>query len=680
VSLRIDRNPFRIALVSNGSTLAREADPPERLRYQVQSTGTLYSLTRVVSAHDGVYEVATNEPGRTATVRIVRMRHAFRVAVSIEPASDVEQVYDSFETAPGDHFLGGGERGGGVDLRGRLLPVYVSDTCSSAPVPFFASSAGWGLRLVGVTVSAIAFPGAPAGSGCGPESRPSCGFPALPERVDVCMRGATLVEDLYVGSFPAILADYQAETGPARTPPSSELALIKWRGRSEFTSQANLLDDVTRFRKTGIPIGWVLLDDVWQTCMGTLQFDRGRFPDPAALVRAVHSLGVRFMLWVSPKSVCNTVPSSELLGPPDASVIDLRSPEAVAAFQERLRQLVGVGIDGVKADRGDEVDLASTSEVLQNEYPLLYARTVMGELPSGSAALFRAATVGSQRVVPGLWAGDQPGDFEGLQQAIRAGETAAMSGFPTWGSDIGGFDSQNLTADVFDRWAQLGAVSPVFEVGGAGPNSKPWTLGPTAMTALRSAATLHYELFPYLYGLLRRGQPVLRPLGYAFPADAASWLHDLEFLVGPDLLAAPVTRSGTVASVYLPSGSWIDLFAGAAVRGGSAFARRTPLAQFPLYVRAGAVLPFNLRTLSSWWGTDELQHAGRAGFLATDGAALALRAQPHDVQIFVPAAHRPAGVTLGGRTVAWSWNKGPLPGVVIRLHGPTVTGKVQLRR
>jgi hypothetical protein len=90
-------------------------------------------------------------------------------------------------------------------------------------------------------------------------------------------------------------------------------------------------------------------------------------------------------------------------------------------------------------------------------------------------------------------------------------------------------------------------------------------------------------------------------------------------------------------------------------------------------------VPFNLRTArGSWWGVDELSHPGRAGFLVTSGTRLDLTGQPPQVQIFVPAASRPGRVTIGGRPVAWHWNAGPLPGVVIRLHGPAVRGTVAL--
>jgi hypothetical protein len=99
---------------------------------------------------------------------------------------------------------------------------------------------------------------------------------------------------------------------------------------------------------------------------------------------------------------------------------------------------------------------------------------------------------------------------------------------------------------------------------------------------------------------------------------------------------------------------------------------------FPLYARAGAAIPFNLRTKDSWWGVDEQTHSGRAGYLATNGSTLVLRGQPHDVQIFVPASQRPGAVTIGGHAVPWTWNASRFPGAVIRVHGPVVQGKVAL--
>lgn len=673
----VAKDPFRLTFVQDGKLVVAE-DGKARLRYQLRSSGAQYSITKVLSSSGGVYQVATNEPGRTATVTVTVRRSGFHLSLRLHPETGVQQVYDAFDTAPGDHFLGGGERGGAVDLRGQVMPVKVSNVCSYAPVPYVASSAGWAVRLSGGTVSALALPGSPGGGGCRFGDEPQCAFPQLDERAEVCVQGARLDEDIYAGDFAHTLAAYERDTGRPVVPPPSELALIKWR--DAYDGPAQVLEDISRLRAAGVPIGWALVDNPWESCVGTLTFDPRRFADPRGLIGQVHAQNVRFMLWVSPKSQCGIGYSrSELLGDiADQDELDLTKARVVAAFHARLARLVSLGVDGVKADRGDEVDVEPVAPTLQNDYPLLYAQTVMGAFPAHTPAIFRAATMGSQRVVPGLWAGDQESTWADFQKVVRAGESAAMSGFPTWGSDIGGYHSASLTGDLFARWAQLGAVSPVFEVGGQGPNATPWTMGAEAMGALRAAAVLHYELFPYLYGLLQRGQPVLRPLGYGFPDDPESWQADLELLVGPDLLAAPVTGPGTTPSVYLPPGLWVDLATGETVKGPASFTRATPLDVLPLYARAGAVVPFNLRTAASWWGVDELSHAGRAGYLVSDGAGLDLRRQPRDVQLWVPAPARPARVTFAGRRVAFTWNPGPLPGVVVRVHGPTVRGEVVL--
>jgi alpha-D-xyloside xylohydrolase len=676
LSLKVETNPFRLTLLENGKPLVAE-DKGARLRYQLRSTGDQFTLTKVLSSARGVYRVATSEPGRTARAVVTRRPSGFRVSVRLQPETDVQQVYDAFETSSSEHFLGGGERGDGVDLRGRILSVKVSNVCSYAPVPYFASSAGWGLRLATQNVSALAFPGSTGGGGCRFGDEPQCTFPPLTDRAEVCVRGARLDEDLYAGDFAQTLAAYERDTGRPVVPPPSELALIKWRDVYEGPEQ--VLEDISKLRAAKVPLGWVLVDNPWEQCVGTLTFDTNRFRDPAALIRQVHSAGVRFMLWVSPKSQCRIgYTHRQLLGPIEQLVLDLRWPAVREKFERGLRALVALHVNGFKADRGDEVDLEGIDESFENDYPLLYAAAVMRALPPGSASIFRAASMGSQRLVPGLWAGDQESTWADFQKAIRAGVSASMSGFPTWGSDVGGYHSASLTGDLFARWAQLGAVSPVFEVGGQGANATPWTMGPDAMHALREAAVLHYELFPYLYGLLQRRQPVLRPLGYAFPDDEEAWRSELELLVGPDLLAAPVTGQGTTPRVYLPAGSWIDLATGETVDGPSAFTRATPLEVLPLYARARAVIPFNLRTADSWWGVDELSHPGRAGYLVGDGAALELRGLPADVQLWVPAPSRPVRVTVGGKDVRFAWKRAPFPGVVLRVHGPTLRGEVVL--
>ena len=382
VSVEVDRSPFRISIVRDGKPVVRE-DEHARLRYQLASTGDQHSLTKVTASRGGVYQVATDEPGRTATVTVSPAASGVRIAVRLHPETDVQAVYDAFEAGSDEHFLGGGEQGSSVDLRGQVIPIKVAYACSYAPIPFFASSAGWGLRLASRNIAGLAFPGSPGGSGCSSSATgaPRCAFPALTDRTEVCLLGARLDEELYVGTIPRVLADYEAATGRPAVPPESELALIKWRDVN--AGPTDVLEDVTRLQAARIPLGWVLLDNPWESCNGTLSFDRGRFPDPAGLIREVHARRVRFMLWVSPKATCaQGYPPGSTLGPPDAPVLDLRKPAVVAELRARIRRLVALGVNGVKGDRGDEVDLQSVSASLDNEYPLLFARAVARRAPA----------------------------------------------------------------------------------------------------------------------------------------------------------------------------------------------------------------------------------------------------------------------------------------------------------
>ena len=162
LSIRVQRNPFAVSILRDGRTVVAEV-PADRLRYQLRSNDRQYALTKVLSSAAGVYQVATSEPGRVATVTVSPTATGARIALTLHPAANVLEVYDAFAALPDEHFVGGGEIGNGeriktADLRGQIVSIKVGP-CSYAPIPFFASSAGWGLRIASENVSALAFPG-----------------------------------------------------------------------------------------------------------------------------------------------------------------------------------------------------------------------------------------------------------------------------------------------------------------------------------------------------------------------------------------------------------------------------------------------------------------------------------------------------------------------------------------
>ena len=168
----------------------------------------------------------------------------------------------------------------------------------------------------------------------------------------------------------------------------------------------------------------MLLDNPWETCNGTLAFDRTRIPDPGGLIRQVHALGVRFMLWVSPKATCAQGYPAGRAARPDrrARRSTCGEPTSSASTRRSCASCVALGVDGVKGDRGDEVDLEDDrARRCRTSTRCSTRRPSIGALPPGAAAIFRAGDDG----LAGRAAGDlgrRPARASsiGLQRAIRA--------------------------------------------------------------------------------------------------------------------------------------------------------------------------------------------------------------------------------------------------------------------
>ncbi|HEV7642236.1 MAG TPA: hypothetical protein VGO39_15325, partial [Gaiellaceae bacterium] len=169
--------------------------------------------------------------------------------------------------------------------------------------------------------------------------------------------------------------------------------------------------------------------------------------------------------------------------------------------------------------------------------------------------------------------------------------------------------------------------------------------------------------------------------------------NDLELLVGRDLLAAPVTSSTQTPRVYLPRGSWVDLFRGETQKGGRTVTRATPLTEFPLYLRAGATIPFAFRSASLWarpWPLDALAVDGRAGWLTT-ASDVTLTAAPPETELLMSRASPPSRVSVDGKDVprvptiaalraartGWVWNASPFPGALVKVVPHAGTARVR---
>jgi alpha-glucosidase len=240
-------------------------------------------------------------------------------------------------------------------------------------------------------------------------------------------------------------------------------------------------------------------------------------------------------------------------------------------------------------------------ERFHNEYALLMAMAtregLMRALPERRPfILTRAGSPGIQRYAAN-WLGDNQSRWDHLWLSMPMAMGFGLSGQPFVGADIGGFQGHS-NAELFLRWMQYGTLTPFCrnhsEIGNV--DQYAWSWGDAVLDLVRDALELRYRLLPYLYAAFVRahetGAPVQRPLVFAHQDDPIARDVDDEYLLGPDLLVAPVVTAGATArQVYLPAGEWFDWHTGERMEGSRYALAQTPMDRIPIYARAGAVIP-----------------------------------------------------------------------------------------
>ena len=211
--------------------------------------------------------------------------------------------------------------------------------------------------------------------------------------------------------------------------------------------------------------------------------------------------------------------------------------------------------------------------------------------------------MGQQRVGATVWSGDVYSSWWALRRQVPASLNFALSGYPYWTTDIGGYHplnyAQTLPAgyqELYERWFEYGAFCPVFRTHGHRDHNELWTYD-QVLPALVAIDRLRYRLMPYVYSLAwkvtNEDYTIQRPLVMDFRTDPATWDIGDQFMFGPDFLVSPVlTEHATSRTVYLPAGAeWYDFWTGERTSGGASIVAPAPLDRIPLDIRAGSILP-----------------------------------------------------------------------------------------
>jgi alpha-glucosidase (family GH31 glycosyl hydrolase) len=303
----------------------------------------------------------------------------------------------------------------------------------------------------------------------------------------------------------------------------------------------------------------------------------------------------------------------------DACTLSRCDEEEAGCYWDTHRKDFAIGVDGWWPDEGDPMGIASrlARNRMYWEGPQIDRP---GERPY---ALHRNGYAGMQRYGSFLWSGDVFSTWETLKTQVPIAINTSLTGIPFWGTDIGGFvPTKEFTAELYLRWFQFGAFCTLFRSHGRAWKLRlPWgwntgDTGPTEIgnyngAALPDASQLHnsqvepicrkylelrYRMLPYLYSAVREctktSMPVMRSLWLHYPDDPRAVACGDQYLLGRNLLVAPVVEPGAAGRrIYLPVGDWYDFWTGERLGGGREISRAVDLETLPLYVSAGSILP-----------------------------------------------------------------------------------------
>ena len=207
---------------------------------------------------------------------------------------------------------------------------------------------------------------------------------------------------------------------------------------------------------------------------------------------------------------------------------------------------------------------------------------------------------GSERY-PAYFTGDTYSEWPVLAYEIAYSVRGGNVLIPYTSHDIGGFHGGKIDFDLYARWIEFGAFSPLLRLHSAHENPRegnlrmPWIYGERGMALVRKYFTLHTQLIPYIYTYAwiahAQSLPILRPLYLENPDSEASYEHPYEYFFGDAMLVAPVFSADGNRKVYLPTGKWIGFFDGKHYEGGKSFTARYAADQTPVFVRDGAIVP-----------------------------------------------------------------------------------------
>jgi alpha-glucosidase len=575
----------------------------------------------------------------------------FELAIEPPGGSPLDQVVLALATRPEERFVGFGEQFTYVNLRGKVMPILVQEGgmgrapgtvadqidrlspgsggsfySSYAPMPFYFTDRGRSLLLENSELSWFDL--------------------SAPDVVRVRLRGAAMRGRVLAGQTPLELVRALTEyTG--RMP-----ALPEWTGRGAIVGlqggTERVREVVSALETAGVPVAALWLQD-WVGKRSTLlgsrlwwnwQLNTTHYPGWSELVAELEAKQVRVLSYVNPYlvDVAGDVagagaftrnlyaeardagylvrnaagePYEHTSGTFGAGIVDLTNMEAVDWLKDVVRtEILGAGVSGYMADFGEALPfdavLADGDPALEhNLWPERWARLHREVLEQegllGDAFFFsRSGYSRTAGLSTAFWAGDQMVNWDphdGMASALTALLSGGLSGISINHADIGGYTSfgdVTRSQELLLRWIEWSAFTALFRTHeGNQPDAPQAYAGEAALAHFARFSRLFAALAPYRKQLMEEAQatgaPLVRHLLLEYPDDPRAWDQQREFMLGADVLVAPVLApAATDVTLYLPEGEWVHLFTDETYGQSGEVTVAAPLGEPAVFYRAGS--------------------------------------------------------------------------------------------
>lgn len=371
--------------------------------------------------------------------------------------------------------------------------------------------------------------------------------------------------DLYLflsgGSASQLRADFVALTG--RTPVSNIKTFGSWYSRYQDWKDSDYLNVVKNYRKYGFPIDVLVVDTKWRAGADGTGYDinTAAFPDMKGFFDEAKSNGVMTIF----NDHTHKTGTQAL------------NPTELQYHTENTQKFLKMGLDGWWYDRNWRYSLRSPyagispttfGEVMYNDMIADYAGKRRIFLLSNADWVGNGTITNSPSVIGhryGIqWTGDITSEALQLREELtNMVHMTAVGASPYLSSDLGGFHrAEQQTPDMYTRWMQFGALSPVFRIHSTFESSAditklPYSYSAETQNIVRSYMNMRYNLLPLFYTLgheaYETGLPLTRRLDFYFDAEEAK--DDTQYLLGDSLLVAPLWSAYGEGDEVVPA-SW----------------------------------------------------------------------------------------------------------------------------